>query len=201
MSEVVVDGLEPVEVDEQQRDHAVAAMQAGQGLPGTVHQQQPVGKPRQRVSERLALEPHAVGDILGRRVPGVPVAAGAPHQPAPRAVAVAVAVREVLELRRTLLAGDEQRERLLHVLGVHEVLDRAGLQLLARPAQQPFPGGVQEREAAIERDRREQVARHLEQPRNARLTLEHTFLARRGRSARRRRAHSCQLRRRMSGAA
>ena len=44
--------------------------------------------------------------------------------------------------------------------------DRLGLQLLARPAEQLLPRGVQQREAAVERDRRKQIARHLEQPRD-----------------------------------
>ena len=45
VSEVVVDGLELVEVDEQHRHHAVAAMpvQSRERLAGAVHQQQAVG--------------------------------------------------------------------------------------------------------------------------------------------------------------
>ena len=100
VSEVVVDRLELVEVDEQHRHDAVAAVQARERLARAVHQQQAVGQARERIVQRLALEPHAVGDVLGGRVPGVAVAARAPQQPAPGAVAMAVAVGEVLELGR-----------------------------------------------------------------------------------------------------
>ena len=119
--------------------------------------------------QRLALEPHAVGDVLGGRVPGLPVAAGAPQQPAPGAVAVAVAGGEVLDLGGVAAAGAHRAEQLLGVVGVHELGDRPRLQFLARPAEQLLPGRVQEREAAVERDRREQVAGHLEQLAHARV--------------------------------
>ena len=167
--EVVVDGLELVEVDEQHRHRAVAAVHARERLARAIHQQQPVGQPRERVVQRLALEPHAVGHVLRGRVPGVAVAARAPQQPAPGAVAVAVAVGEVLEVRGPAAARVHQRERLLDVVGVHELVHRAREQLLAAPAEQLLPGGVQQREAPVERDRRQQVAGHLEQPRDARL--------------------------------
>jgi len=110
VAEVVVDGLELVEVDEQHRHDAAGAVQAGDRLRRTVHQQQSVGKLRQRIVQGLALEPAAVGDVLDGRVPDLVVEACAPQQPAPRAVAVAEAVREVLELCVRVLAGAHQRE-------------------------------------------------------------------------------------------
>ena len=69
VAEVVVDRLELVEVDEQHRDHAVAAVQSRQRLARAVHQQQPVRQAGQRVVQRLALQPHPVGHVLGGRVP------------------------------------------------------------------------------------------------------------------------------------
>ena len=145
------------------------AAQPRDRLARAVHQQQPVRQLRERVVQRLALEPHAVGDVLGGRVPGLAVAARAPQQPAPGAVAVAVAVGEVHELRGPVVPGERQRERLLEVVGVDELLHRVRFQLLDRPAEQLLPGGVQQREVPVERDRREQVAGHLEQPPDPRL--------------------------------
>ena len=110
VTEVVVDGLELVEVDEQHRQHAGAAVQARHRLAGAVHQQGAVGELGQRVVQGLALEPDAVGHVLGGGVPGLPVAPGAPQQPAPRAVAVAVARREVLDLGGVPAAGAHRAE-------------------------------------------------------------------------------------------
>ena len=82
---------------------------------------------------------------------------------------MAVAVGEVHELRGPVLAGERQRERLLEVVGMDELLHRVRFQLLDRPAEQLLPGGVQQREVPVERDRREQIAGHLEQPPDPRL--------------------------------
>ncbi len=86
--EVVVDRLEAVEVDEQQRDHAGAAMQARERLARAVHQKAAVRQMRERVVQSLVLEvvqsfvlkAIAVGDVLGRCVPELAIAAGAPQQ-------------------------------------------------------------------------------------------------------------------------
>ena len=155
VAEVVVDRLEAVQVDEEQRDDTLAAVQARERLACAVHQQQPVGQLGERVVQSLLLEPHAVGDVLGRRVPGVAIAARAPQKPAPRAIAMAIAVGEVLQVRRMPAAGEHQGERLLDVVGVDELVHRAGHQLLAAPAERLLPGGVQQREAPVERDRRQ----------------------------------------------
>ena len=163
MTEVVIDGLELVEVDEEHRQDALGAVEAGDGLVCAVHQQHPVGQPGQRVVHRLALEPHPVGHVLGRRVPGVSVAPGAPQQPVPGAVAMAVAGGEVLDLGGMPAAGTHRAEQLLGILRMDEVGHGPRLEFLARPAQQLLPGGVQQGEAPVQRDRREQVAGHLEQ--------------------------------------
>ncbi len=85
---------------------------------------------------------------------------------------MAVAVGEVHELGGPVVARERQRERLLEVVRVHELLHRMRFQLLDAPAQQLLPGGVQQREAPVERDRREQVAGHLEQPPDLRLAAQ-----------------------------
>jgi hypothetical protein len=118
---------------------------------------------RERVVHRLTLEPHAIGHVLGRGVPGVAVAAGAPQQPVPRSVAVAVARRHVLDLGWVPAPEQDRRQRVPRVLRVHEVLDRARAQLLEAPPEHVLPGGVQEGEAAVEGDRGQQIAGHLEQ--------------------------------------
>jgi hypothetical protein len=91
---------------------------------------------------------------------------------------VAVAVGEVLQVGRALAAGVHQRERLLDVVGVHQGMDWLGLKLLEGPAQRLLPGRVQERETAVHRYRREQVARHLEQARDPRVILARVLVAR-----------------------
>ena len=63
---------------------------------------------------------------------------------------MAIAVGEVLQVRRMPAAGQHQRERLLDVVGVDELVHRAGHQLLAAPAERLLPGGVQQREAPVE---------------------------------------------------
>jgi hypothetical protein len=169
MPEVVVDGLELVKIDEEHRQDSLGAIQACHGLVGPVHQEHPVGQPGQWVVHGLALKPHPVGHVLGRCVPGVTVAPGAPEQPVPGAVPVAVAGREVLDLGGIPASGPHRPDQLLGVIGMDEVGDRARLQFLARPAQQVLPCGVQQGEAPIQRDRGEQVAGHLEQPGDALL--------------------------------
>ncbi len=197
MAEVVVDRLELVQVDEQHRHHAVAAVpiQSRERLTRTVHQQQPVGQTCKRIVQGLALQPHAVSYVLGRRVPGVTVAARAPQQPAPRAVSVAVAGCEILDLIRLAAVLTHHSQRLLHVVRMHELPDRSSAQLLARPAQQLLPRGVQQREATVERDRRQQVAGHLEQARDTCLAVERRCDARVGLGARRVGSHPRQSRR------
>ena len=54
VAEGVVDGLELVEVDEQHRDDAFAAVQTRDRLLGAVEQQQPVGELGERVVDGLA---------------------------------------------------------------------------------------------------------------------------------------------------
>ena len=163
VAEVVVDGLELVQVDEQHRQDAFRAVQPRHRLMGAVHQQHPVRQPGEGVVHRLALQPHPVGHVLGGRVPGLAVAPGAPQQPVPGAVAVAVAGREVLDLGGVAVAGPHRAEQLLGVVGVDEVGHRTRLQFLASPAEQLLPCRVEQGEAPIQGDRREQVAGHLEQ--------------------------------------
>jgi hypothetical protein len=124
VTEVVVDRLESIEVDEQQRDRAVRATQACHRLAGAVHQQQAVGEFCERIVQRLALQPHAIRHVLRGRIPRLSVAACAPQQPPPRAVAVAVAVGEVDELGGPVVHRERQRERLLEVVRMHELLHR-----------------------------------------------------------------------------
>ena len=87
VAEAVVDGLEAVEIHEQERDETAAAMQARERLVRTVHEQQTVGQPREGVVQRLALERLAVGlavrDVLCGGVPLVVARARTPQQGAP----------------------------------------------------------------------------------------------------------------------
>ena len=84
---------------------------------------------------------------------------------------MAVAVGEVLQVRRVPAAGEHERKRLLYVVGMDELVHGTRHQLLAAPAQRLLPRGVEQGEAAVQRDGREQVARQLEQPRDARRLL------------------------------
>ena len=131
VTKAVVDRLEAIEVYEQHRHQSAAAVQACERLPGTVHQQQTIGELGKRVVQRLALQPDAVADILGGGVPGASVAARAPQQPAPRAVAVTVAIGEVGDLGAVVASGEQHRGGLLDIVGVHELAQRSSQQILA----------------------------------------------------------------------
>ena len=104
---------------------------------------------------------------------------------------MAVAGGEVFELAHLAVAAEHRHERLLDVVGVHEVAHRPCPQLLARPTQQLFPRGVQQREVPVARDRRQQVAGHLEQALDARRAVERRIGARVRLCARRLGIHSC----------
>src|SRR4029077_4345563 len=75
---------------------------------------------------------------------------------------MAQASGEVLELRHTA-PSREKREGPLDIVRVQELLQRTLKELLASPAQGLLPCRIQEREVALRRERREQVAGHLEQ--------------------------------------
>ena len=69
VAEAVVDLLEPVEVDEQHREHVPGPRGAGQRLVEPVAEQRAVGEVGEAVVERLPrellLEPNPLGDVAG----------------------------------------------------------------------------------------------------------------------------------------
>ena len=85
VTEAVVDLLEPVEVDEQQRENLVRALRARQGLVETVAEQRAVGEAGEAVVEGLArellLEPDPLGDVarVEHHAPDVAVLAQVGH--------------------------------------------------------------------------------------------------------------------------
>ena len=75
VAERVVDGLEVVEVDEEQPDTAMVAVQGCQGLGQAVHERQPVGHPGEAVVKGLVPElrfgsvASQLSELLQRNVP------------------------------------------------------------------------------------------------------------------------------------
>ena len=132
MAEAVVDELEAVDVDEQNRAAAARlAPGAHYGLVYAVHEQRPVGEPGERVVKCVVLEPDlgaaAIGDVRERaRHPchlGVAAAdreAAAEH-PAPGSIGVA---HPVLGFQMRCMPGDvrvDRRPQAQHIVAVHEV--------------------------------------------------------------------------------
>ena len=147
VAEVVVDRLELVEVDEQHRHHARGCGAAGRAPAWRGPSAAPGWAACVSGScSAWRSSQHAVGDVLGGRVPGLAVAARAPQQPAPRAVAVAVAVGEGLRrLRRRARCQERIRASVCSTSsGWMNSLDRLRQQLLAGPARAaaPMPGSA-----------------------------------------------------------
>ena len=84
VAEAVVHGLEPVEIEEQDRGGRPAALGAGQCVGHPVDEQGPVGQGRERIMERLAgefgLQVLAFGDVVDEGVEDVARSEpGGPH--------------------------------------------------------------------------------------------------------------------------
>ena len=154
VAEAVVDVLEAVDVEEEDREHgALAAPGAGDGEREAVHEQRSIRQPGQRVVEgllgELLLEALAVGDVGlragqadGLAVAGPDADAAAEH-PAVAAVLVehAVFVLEVRGLSQDV--GGEIGFQLLEVLGMdalHPLLGRL-TDLVVREADHGLPAG------------------------------------------------------------
>ena len=140
VAEPIVDGLEPVEVDEQDGQHPVPAVEAAQRLTEPVHEQRPVGQRRERVVQgelgqgfgRLPMGRHVLGGARHPHRPPVDAAdPAAALQPADRPAGQQAAMGEVERLQRPQAAvdgGGDQRP----VVGVdrrHVALERPGERL------------------------------------------------------------------------
>ena len=126
-----------------------------------------VWQARQRVAANAMLELDPLGDVARRRVPAIAVCCAAPQQPAPAAIAMAVACEQLddaaMLVRLALaalgsggaLAGAERRGAIVRMQKVEQRLADEGLRV---PAEDTLAGRVYGKEAALVVEDREHAA-------------------------------------------
>ena len=181
VAEAVVDGLEVVEVDEQNGHAGAFAQVAGHCMAHALVEQCPVGEVRDRVVERL------VGELL---LEGLALADVAPveHDPADYAVAAQVRVQD-LEMAQVALVVCQQAvdhlvaagragavveapQQATLLVGVQQPLERTADHLLDGVAEHALDRGALVEDDVVGTENRDQVAgvlhEHLREPRLAR---------------------------------
>ena len=168
VAEAVVDGLEPVEVEEQQADQPAGRRPAGEGVLQAILEQGAVGQPGQVVVERLdeqpLLERAARGDVGQRAGHADELAAlvverpGVDLDPDRRPVGAGEAELVAVLVHDARGDGLDEVGVILAVVGVDEVEDRAAEALGDGMTGELLPGSVEERPSALGVDPEDHLA-------------------------------------------
>ena len=181
MTQAVVDRLEAVEVDEQQRDRGLLAGERSQGFAHPLPHPGPVGQPGQLVAEgqlgqpvlqRLALTDVAgvddnasydgiVESVREDRLDVTPLTSGVPY--AVLDDGCAVQVDAVTMRAHRAKRSDEPQPRLEEVERVHQIDQQMPDQLALAVAEDPLDGSALPDDAAIGIDDGHHIARALHQ--------------------------------------
>src|ERR1019366_5417209 len=158
-----VDLLERVEVDEQDPEVEARARVARESARQLIDEHLAIRQSGQRVAADAGLEPDPLRDVLGRGVPVLALRAAAPQQPAPAAVAVAVASEQFDEAGLPAVRSGSLATRRGRVVRMQAVQQRLAEQLILRAAEDPLAGGVDRDEARLPIEDREQAPGEAEE--------------------------------------